>query len=301
MSICRVVHNKNYTVINNTIAKDKNLSWRAKGIWLYAFSRPDDWTFYLKDLINQSTDGRDSVRKGLKELEKFGYLQRKRTRLPGGLFGHEWRFFEVPPSDFKIISPHTDFPSAVKPEAVNHPLLSTDAPSTDVPITKQQQAASPTAASRPTAAASSKRGNKQQEKPQTYECLEKIDIPIDDKVEITKTYDEARVVHAINFATHPDTEIKKGLAQTIKWACKVQPDLPKKKLSVYEELSLYFKNYGIYNGATCYLESEVIAFERGMNNLKLALDKFFTWRKFDTLCASFGITYERNKIRKKIP
>lgn len=76
--ICRTIHNKNYTIVNNTICKDNRLSWKAKGIWLYAFSRPDDWTFHIEDLIKQSTDGKDAVRSGLQELQKCGYLKRER-------------------------------------------------------------------------------------------------------------------------------------------------------------------------------------------------------------------------------
>ena len=68
MAIYRVEHKKDYTVVKNFICKDKRLSWKAKGIWLYAFSRPDDWQFNLSDLINQSTDAKDSVTTCLKEL-----------------------------------------------------------------------------------------------------------------------------------------------------------------------------------------------------------------------------------------
>ena len=78
MTQCRVVHDKKnpYLTINTTITKDDRLSWKAKGIWLYAFSQKDDWKFYLKELQRHSTDGRDSLRAGLKELEKAGYCTR---------------------------------------------------------------------------------------------------------------------------------------------------------------------------------------------------------------------------------
>jgi len=67
---------KNYTVVDNTFINDNNLSWKAKGIMLYLFSRPDDWQVYIKDLINKAADGEKALRSGLKELEKFGYLTR---------------------------------------------------------------------------------------------------------------------------------------------------------------------------------------------------------------------------------
>lgn len=124
MTIFRVEHNKNYTVINNTICKDNRLSWKAKGIWLYAFSRPDDWTFHENDLLNQSTDGRASLRAGLKELEDFCYLVREQNKNEKGQFIEaNWIFHETP---FKIISPKTENLSTVKQLAENLPILNTD-------------------------------------------------------------------------------------------------------------------------------------------------------------------------------
>jgi len=131
MTHFRVIHNKNYTCINNTICTDKRISWKAKGIWLYAFSRPDDWQFHLNDLINQSTDRRDAVQTGLKELEKFGYLRRTKIRCADGTIGcPDWTFFEVP-QDLKEIVPQTGFPSTDKPSVENPPLSSTEVPSTE--------------------------------------------------------------------------------------------------------------------------------------------------------------------------
>lgn len=131
-SICRVVHNKNYTVVNNHICKDKTISYKAKGIWLYAFSRPDDWQFYLCDIINQSTDGRESVRSGIDELEKAGYLTREQLKGENGKFSsYIYTFYELP-SEIKISSPLSENPIAVDTTAENNPLSSTEAkPSTE--------------------------------------------------------------------------------------------------------------------------------------------------------------------------
>ena len=105
MTIFRVIHDKNnpFTLINTTIASDKNLSWKAKGIWLYAFSRPDDWKFYMNDLIQKSTDGERSLIAGLKELEEYGYLYRFKKQNEKGQFeGWEWSFFETTKSKEEI-------------------------------------------------------------------------------------------------------------------------------------------------------------------------------------------------------
>ena len=68
---------------------------------------------------------------------------------------------------------------------------------------------------------------------------------------------------------------------------------PKKKLSTYEELRLHFKNYELYNQATCYLDSSGIAFERGMNHEQLEINQYWSWDSFEDLCANFGIQFKR--------
>ena len=106
MTLFRTIHDKNnpYTLINKKCSEDERLSWKAKGIWMYAFSRPDDWEFYLADLIKRSKDGIDSIKTGLKELEENGYLHRKarQNKEDGKMEGWEWYFFETPKSDEEI-------------------------------------------------------------------------------------------------------------------------------------------------------------------------------------------------------
>lgn len=132
MTLFRVKHNKDYTTINNTICRDSRLSWKAKGIWLYAFSRPDDWQFNLADLVNQSKDQKSSVNEGLKELEKCGYLTRTRLKNEKGRFDKSDYTFNETPQILKEKVPQPDFPSAENPRAENQPLLSTEVPNTEV-------------------------------------------------------------------------------------------------------------------------------------------------------------------------
>lgn len=131
MTIFRVEHRKNYTVINNYICTDKKLSWKAKGIWLYAFSRPDDWSFHLSDLVNQSTDGITSVRAGLQELEDAGYLKREQKRENNQFSTSDYAFFEHPLTVKKCL-PQTENPFTGNMTTGNQTLLSTEfLPSTD--------------------------------------------------------------------------------------------------------------------------------------------------------------------------
>ena len=99
MTVFRVQHNQNYTTINNFICEYQRLFWKAKDIWLYAFSRKGNWSFNLIDLHNRSKYSRGPINSGLKGLEKYGCLSRSQTRTKDGKFNDtEWTFVCAIPS-----------------------------------------------------------------------------------------------------------------------------------------------------------------------------------------------------------
>ena len=59
---------RDYTVINNTVLKDERLSWKAKGLFCYLLSLPEDWNICLNDLQNRAKDGIDGLKSAVKEL-----------------------------------------------------------------------------------------------------------------------------------------------------------------------------------------------------------------------------------------
>lgn len=85
-----------FTVISNNEVQDKRLSWKARGIFSYLWSMPDNWDFYETEVTKHAPDGRNSLRTGLKELEKYGYLRRKRVRVNGHLGGTAWFLTDSP-------------------------------------------------------------------------------------------------------------------------------------------------------------------------------------------------------------
>ena len=97
MSVFRVEKNSNYTVISNHHLRDKNLSLRTIGLLSLILSLPDNWDYSQAGLTSIVKDGEDSVRSGLKELEKFGYLERERERDElGHVKGMIYHIYEVP-------------------------------------------------------------------------------------------------------------------------------------------------------------------------------------------------------------
>lgn len=89
--------NRNYTNISNVLARDKRLSWKARGIFLYMWGQADNWQFYVSEIANHATDGERALTSGLKELEKYGYLVRKhRIAKHGGFAGMDWILSDCP-------------------------------------------------------------------------------------------------------------------------------------------------------------------------------------------------------------
>lgn len=61
-------------------------------------SLPDTWDYSQAGLSKICKDGEDSIRSGLKELEKYGYLKRERERDSSGrMQGMIYHVYEVPP------------------------------------------------------------------------------------------------------------------------------------------------------------------------------------------------------------
>ena len=114
-------YSKGFTTLNNVVLRDERLSWKARGIFSYLWSMPDDWDFYETEVAKHATDGRASLRSGLGELTKFGYLERTRSRNKNGKFGAPvWVLHDEPSDDRK---PMFDFPTLEKPTLENRTLL----------------------------------------------------------------------------------------------------------------------------------------------------------------------------------
>jgi hypothetical protein len=81
MSVVRIhrVENK-FLMMDKTCLYEPSLSWGAKGLHTYLMSLPAGWRVKVSDLKNRSTNGRDSVRGLIKELETYGYISKAWVR-----------------------------------------------------------------------------------------------------------------------------------------------------------------------------------------------------------------------------
>jgi len=97
MAVFRIEKTKDYTVMSNHHLRNKSLSLKAKGLQSLMLSLPDNWDFTLAGLAHICQDGISSVRSGVAELEKSGYLTRRRIREANGQLGDiEYTIHEVP-------------------------------------------------------------------------------------------------------------------------------------------------------------------------------------------------------------
>lgn len=127
MAIKRAKRETNFTMMSNVGLRDKRLSFKAKGLLAYMLSLPDDWIFYEEEITKHSTDGKQSVRTGLKELQQFGYLIKNQSREKGKFAKVDWLLYDEPGKvDIQVFLPQTEKRSTDNPPTENQPLLSTN-------------------------------------------------------------------------------------------------------------------------------------------------------------------------------
>lgn len=90
MAILRKHQRSQYTVIDNTILRDADLSNKALGMLCRMLSLPDGWEFSVMGLAALSSDGKSAVMSQLDELEERGYLVRNQVRIDGKIAGVEY-------------------------------------------------------------------------------------------------------------------------------------------------------------------------------------------------------------------
>jgi hypothetical protein len=132
MTILRInKKEKNFLLLDKTCLNESNLSWGAKGLHAYLMSLPPDWLIQTKDLKNRASNGRDSVRGLLQELEAAGYISKKwqRDGTTGKYNCLEYVVHELPLKHQDIakpkpVKPETENPSPANPAPQNTTLIS---------------------------------------------------------------------------------------------------------------------------------------------------------------------------------
>ena len=99
MSVIRVNHSENYTVMGNWHLRDRRLSLKAKGLLSIILSLPNDWDYTVSGLSSICKEGESAVETALAELKSFGYMTVEK-RLPGetvsGRIEYDYTIYEQP-------------------------------------------------------------------------------------------------------------------------------------------------------------------------------------------------------------
>lgn len=84
-----------YTQVSNQILCDKNLSLKAKGLYGYLFSKPDDWQFHISCMQEELQESESQIRSVIKELIEKGYIIRHQVNENGKFGGIVYEFVDL--------------------------------------------------------------------------------------------------------------------------------------------------------------------------------------------------------------
>lgn len=131
MATYKVHKTKDYTVMSNTHLRDKNLSFKAKGLLSVMLSLPEEWDYSMNGLVAISKENLTAVRNTLSELEENRYLIRERKQNSKGQFEYEYHIYEKPHTESTVAQkPYTENPHTDKPIQLSTNELSTNQSST---------------------------------------------------------------------------------------------------------------------------------------------------------------------------
>jgi hypothetical protein len=128
MTICRVKKDSQnpYVILNKGFLENVEISLKLKGFLAYCLSKPDNWKFFVRQLVSVLKEGKDALYGIIQEGIDHGYITKEKQRLKGKFESVEYIIREIPIQKKIAVSgnPDTD-----KPDTENPPLLSKDSSS----------------------------------------------------------------------------------------------------------------------------------------------------------------------------
>ena len=116
---------ENFTIVSNEIFKRNDISARAKGLYAYIMTLPDDWKIYKQEIFTHFSEGKNALDSAFKELEKLGYISKEKTKNEKGQFvGWDYTIYESATGD--IETDRMENRVSDLPKSVNRQLLNTE-------------------------------------------------------------------------------------------------------------------------------------------------------------------------------
>lgn len=97
---------KNFSIYDNNILQDCNLSLEARGLYCFMASLPDDWDFSYERLANANNCSYDRIKRIMNELIKSGLIKREFYNNEKG--NRKSNYFIYDYSNIPIKENHTD-------------------------------------------------------------------------------------------------------------------------------------------------------------------------------------------------
>jgi hypothetical protein len=97
--IHRSRHAQEYVVVPNSIARNTELSFTARGVLVMLLSLPPDWHVTADMLAQDNPDSREAIRKAMRELRAACYVVLCQERGHGGRIRRHLEVFDAPQTE----------------------------------------------------------------------------------------------------------------------------------------------------------------------------------------------------------
>ena len=116
----QIKRSNNFTIVNNLILRDKNLSLKSIGLLCKMISLPPDWDYSFNGLVSICKESKSAIRSAINELKESGYIEILKKRNNKGLFVYKYIVYDMPKALYlNKINPGPDFPSMDNPTLEN--------------------------------------------------------------------------------------------------------------------------------------------------------------------------------------
>ena len=116
---------ENFTIVSNEVFKRNDVSARAKGLYAYIMTLPDDWKIYKQEIFTHFSEGKNALDSAFKELERLGYISKEKAKNEKGQFvGWDYTIYESATED--IETDRMENRVSDLPKSENRQLLNTD-------------------------------------------------------------------------------------------------------------------------------------------------------------------------------
>lgn len=105
----------------NDLLNNEGISLKAKGLFAFLQSKPENWSFSIQRISVQLVEGKFAIREAIQELEKYGYLVRKPTKNKEGQWSGYDYILNDKPVQFPVIpeTGTTDNPTTVNCDTIS--------------------------------------------------------------------------------------------------------------------------------------------------------------------------------------